>query len=117
MDPDDAQSQYGNCDVPGHAAGSDERRAELIFPALHYYCWNTATLPYTAWTGDSVIVFGWGVASLRVPGIAQGDPIEIAPDPYDFCFSDLRPIVIGAGPDDSASDAGAPAPDAADAGP
>ncbi|MEY4545207.1 MAG: hypothetical protein RL685_1402 [Pseudomonadota bacterium] len=116
MDPDGPQSGYGNCNIPGHAAGSDERRAELLFPALHYDCWNAATLPYTAWRGDSVIVFGWGVSSLRVPGIAPGDPIEIPPDPYDFCFSDLRPIVIGAGPDEPAGDAGTSAPDAGDAG-
>jgi hypothetical protein len=50
-----------------------------------------------------------------VPATAEPDPKGNSNDPYEFCFSDLRPVVIGAGPDEAAADAGVP-PDAGDAG-
>ncbi len=69
-----------------------------------------------SWTATSVSAFFWTAGSVVVDPIADGGVDDVT-DPYDFCLSDIRPILAGAGPDepgDPVSDAGAGG--AADAG-
>ena len=93
QNPDELINQYtGICDgsIP---PSSGERTIEGIFDDLHYYCWNTAQLPTSGWTADSTIIFGWGLSGARVPNTPENANASSVRDPYDFCLSDIRPIL------------------------
>jgi hypothetical protein len=96
------RADYGNCDFT-QVTSSGQVVGEL-FANLHSQCWDLSLRPGSAWQNEPVVSFGWGVGS-----------DEIAANPFDFCLSEIRPILAGAGPDEAAdavpdagSTAGAP---------
>jgi hypothetical protein len=59
-----------------------------------------------SWSANSIADFFWSIGSVVVDEPADAGA-EVT-DPYDFCLSDIRPILAGAGPDEPAvPDAGA----------
>ena len=60
-----------------------------------------------SWSATSVSAFFWSIGSVVVDAIADGGINDVT-DPYDFCLTDIRPILAGAGPDEPAD----PSPDA-----
>jgi hypothetical protein len=95
QNPDELINQYAPACDGSIPPSSGERRIEGLFADLHYYCWNTAQLPYSGWTADSTIVFGWGAAGARVPNTPENANASSVRDPFEFCLSDIRPILAG----------------------
>jgi len=62
-----------------------------------------------------VVTFWWGMDSVLVDQIDRDARINSGTDPYDFCVGNIRPVLLGAGPDEPGEplDAG---PDPSDAG-
>ncbi len=95
---------YGACDGP--AVTTSGQVIESKFADLR----NVWCIPEyrQSWTANSVVTFWWGMVSVVVDSIDADSGVNSTPDPYDFCLSDIRPILAGAGPDEPAD----PVPDA-----
>lgn len=75
---------YGSCNTPFTPAPG--RRLEARFADLdNWWCVPDVNQP---WIGDSVISFSWKVVAVVVP-----PETAVVSDAYDFCLSDIRPIL------------------------
>ena len=78
---------YGDCNAP--PVTTSGQVIESLFGELEN--WWCIPANRSRWTASSAANFWWGIGSVIVNG---ADPnVAAVRDPYDFCLSDIRPIV------------------------
>jgi len=95
---------YGDCGAPP-VQSSGQTNQTLFGNMQNWWCLPEYRTP---WDASSIVTFWWGIGSVMVDEIDIDAGINATPDAYDFCISNIRPILAGDGPDEP----GAPLPDA-----